>query len=138
MPFLLFIGIIILAIVLHRTYGNKARLRWQARNYAKIIPVKFGDYYSIISFWSSDRTSQDMVIHNLNPDAEEAKMVILKSDAGRIVRIYGRDESLLSENTGMTSYELATKFMEMRQPPTVSQTPAEKSEPSKSHTVEFK
>jgi len=138
MPFLLLGGIIVLAIFLYTVYGNKARLRWQARNYAEIKPVKFGDYYSIISFWSVDQTSQDMVIHNVNSDAEESKMVILKSDAGYIMQIYGRDGNLITENDKTTTFDLATKFMEMRQPPTETQTPTVQSEPTKTRTIEFK
>ena len=138
MPFLLFAAIIIAAIVFHNVYGNKARIRWQSRNYDKIKPVKLGDYYSIISFWSTDHTSREMVIHNINPQAEEAKMVILKSDAGYIMRVYGRDESLMTENTNITTYELADKFMEMRQPPASSEAPSEQNEQAESRTVEFK
>lgn len=106
--------------------------------YARIIPTKIGDYYDIIGGWARDETSQDMVIHAVVPDATEAKMVILKTDDGFVLRLYAPDGTLLSENRKITQFELANKFMELRTVPEIPNRTPEEPQPKGSNTVEFK
>jgi hypothetical protein len=133
----LLITVVLLLYFLYRSknpYKGKSGLP----RYAKIKPTKQGDYYSIISFWSTDRTSQDMVIHNINPNAAESKMTILKTNNGFVMRMYDRVGDLMYENNKMTMFELANKFMELRQPiASVHRKPPE-SKPIKTRTLEFK
>jgi len=132
------ISIVIFLYIIYRQSRKKGRGKRRLPSYAKTTPTKHGDYYSIISFWSVDHESQDMVIHNINPASDEAKMIILKSDAGLIMRMYDRSGLLLEENFKMTMYELAEKFMELRQPPKIDQPFSTHKAPKKSRTIEFK
>ncbi len=107
--------------------------------YARIIPTKQGDYYSIIGGWAQDDTSRDMVIHNINPLADEAKMTIQKTTDGYVMLLHDRDGNLLLENKKITQFELAAKFMELRTPPAEPGTSSESQPPAnESNTLEIK
>lgn len=139
MPFL-----IALAIIAAATYILYLRITREDRKlprYARIVPKKQGDYYLILSYWSTDRSSQDMIIHNTDPNAEEAKMIILKSKDGFIMQIYGKNGEILYEKTKTTLSELTNKFMELRRQPPSNEPPpdtSDESQPSESRTIEFK
>ncbi|MDR0325028.1 MAG: hypothetical protein LBI19_02895 [Oscillospiraceae bacterium] len=131
------IAIVLLAYALYRSKTRHKQKEPYAPPYAQIAPKKQGDYYSIVSFWSTDHNSQDLVIHNINPNADEAKMVIHKSKDGFIMQMYNKDGEIISEHTKMTMFELANKFMELRQPPKSHQPPPSK-RPTESRPLEFK
>jgi hypothetical protein len=129
--------LVIFALYLKRTRFSRMARGGRLPEYTKIKPVKQGDYYSILSFWSTDPTSREMIIHNIDPDAREAKMIILKTENGFVTRTYDRDGGLIDENTRTTLFEMANKFMEMRRPPQTEQPPPP-DEPAETRTVEFK
>jgi hypothetical protein len=135
------ICIVLLLYFIHRLRnrpGSKrlAILRYQPE-YARVRPKKQGDYYTIVSLWSTDRSSNELIVHNVNPTADNAKMVITKTSNGYFMRMFDRNGNLMQENGKITTAELATIFMEMRHiPDTYQKQPIESH--TKSRTLEFK
>ena len=111
---------ILLFLLLKRKYPSAKSERNNSNSYrppyARITPRKQGDYFDILSAWSVDDTSQDMIINNIDPNANEAKMMIHKTQGGWFMRMFDRNGYQLFENNKITTFELANKFMEMRQP----------------------
>jgi hypothetical protein len=117
--------------------SNRVRNSNHIQRHTGFVPSKQGECYDILSKWSMDRTSHEMIIHNLNPNATEAKMVIHKLRQGWVMRLYDWGGNLLQENSKITTHELANKFYAMRQPPPVYQ-PQPKEKPVKTYTIEIK
>jgi hypothetical protein len=114
----LLIAVVILIYLLYRSNNKAKKLGKQRRNYlprsSQFIPTKQGDCYDLISSWSNDNSSDNMVIHNLDIHATEAKMVIHKSHQGWIMRMYDISGNLIQEDKKITTHQLANKFYEMR------------------------
>ncbi|MDR0324483.1 MAG: hypothetical protein LBI19_00120 [Oscillospiraceae bacterium] len=139
--FIVFIALAIIALATYILYLRVTREDRKLPRYARIVPKKQGDYYLILSYWSTDHSSRDMIIHNLDPEADEAKLVILKSKDGFIMQIYGKNGKMLYEKNQTTISELTNKFMELRRPPQSNRPPPDKpdeSQPPESRTIEFK
>ena len=137
----LLITIVILLYLLYRSKHPAKRREKQKRNYlprySQFIPSRQGECYDILSSWSTDKTSHEMIIHNLNPNANEAKMIINKTPKGWLMRMYNWSGNLLYENNKITTHELANKFFEIRQPPPIYQPPTNE-KPVKTYTIEIK
>jgi len=117
----------------HRVTHNRNYLP----RYSKFIPTRQGECYDIISSWSLDKTSDEMIIHNLDPHADNAKMVIYKTRQGWLMRMYDLNGNLIQENNKITTHGLANEFFSMRQQPPAQQ-PTPKEKPIKTYTIEIK